>query len=135
MLNFSFYNPTKILFGKGQIAKIGKEIPKDQRILLTYGGGSIKQNGVYDQVMAALAGRTVFEFAGIEPNPTYETLMKAVELAQRESVDFLLAVGGGSVVDGTKFIAAAVPFAGEPWDILAKRGRIEKALPLGSVLT
>jgi NADP-dependent alcohol dehydrogenase len=135
MLNFSFYNPTKILFGKGQIAKIGKEIPKDQRILLTYGGGSIKQNGVYDQVMAALAGRTVFEFAGIEPNPTYETLMQAVELARREKVDFLLAVGGGSVVDGTKFIAAAIPFVGDPWDILANRGRIETALPLGSVLT
>ncbi|HRC72933.1 MAG TPA: alcohol dehydrogenase [Candidatus Competibacter sp.] len=135
MLNFSFYNPTKILFGKGQIAKIGKEIPKDQRILLTYGGGSIKQNGIYDQVMAALAGRTVFEFAGIEPNPTYETLMQAVELARREKVDFLLAVGGGSVVDGTKFIAAAIPFVGDPWDILANRGRIETALPLGSVLT
>ncbi|MBK7542858.1 MAG: iron-containing alcohol dehydrogenase [Candidatus Competibacteraceae bacterium] len=135
MLNFSFYNPTKILFGKGQIATIAKEIPKDQHILLTYGGGSIKQNGVYEQVMQALAGRTIHEFAGIEPNPTYETLMQAVELARREKVDFLLAVGGGSVVDGTKFIAAAIPFAGEPWDILAKRGRIERALPLGSVLT
>ncbi len=135
MLNFSFYNPTKILFGKGQIATIAKEIPKDQHILLTYGGGSIKQNGVYEQVMQALAGRIVHEFAGIEPNPTYETLMQAVELARREKVDFLLAVGGGSVVDGTKFIAAAIPFAGEPWDILAKRGRIERALPLGSVLT
>ncbi|HRE53995.1 MAG TPA: iron-containing alcohol dehydrogenase [Candidatus Competibacter sp.] len=135
MLNFSFYNPTKILFGKGQIAAIAKEIPKDRRILMTYGGGSIKQNGVYEQVMAALAGRTVFEFAGIEPNPTYETLMQAVERARGEKVDFLLAVGGGSVVDGTKFIAAAVPFAGEPWDILAKRGRIEQALPLGSILT
>lgn len=85
--------------------------------------------------MQALAGRTIHEFAGIEPNPTYETLMQAVELARREKVDFLLAVGGGSVVDGTKFIAAAIPFAGEPWDILAKRGRIERALPLGSVLT
>lgn len=135
MLNFTFYNPTKILFGKGQIAAIGKEIPKDQRVLLTYGGGSIKQNGVYEQVMSALAGRTVFEFAGIEPNPTYETLMKAVELARQEKIDFLLAVGGGSVVDGTKFIAAAIPFVGDPWDILAKRGRIERALPLGSVLT
>ncbi|MFZ1326343.1 MAG: iron-containing alcohol dehydrogenase [Candidatus Contendobacter sp.] len=135
MLNFSFYNPTKILFGAGQIAAVAKEIPQDQRILLTYGGGSIKQNGVYDQVMAALAGRTVFEFAGIEPNPTYETLMQAVALARREQVDFLLAVGGGSVIDGTKFIAAAVPFAGEPWDILVKRGRIERALPLGTVLT
>lgn len=135
MLNFSFYNPTKILFGKGQIAAIGKEIPKEKRILLTYGGGSIMQNGVYDQVMQALSRRTVLEFSGIEPNPTYETLMRAVELARHEKIDFLLAVGGGSVVDGTKFIAAAVPFAGEPWDILAKRGRVETALPLGSVLT
>jgi NADP-dependent alcohol dehydrogenase len=135
MLNFTFYNPTKILFGNGQIATIAREIPKDQRILLTYGGGSIKQSGVYDQVMAALAGRTVFEFAGIEPNPTYETLMEAVQVAREKNVDFLLAVGGGSVIDGTKFIAAAAPFEGEPWDILAKRARIQKALPLGAVLT
>jgi NADP-dependent alcohol dehydrogenase len=135
MLNFTFYNPTKILFGKSQIASIAREIPKDQRILITYGGGSIKQNGVYDQVMAALAGRTVFEFAGIEPNPTYETLMEAVRVAREKNVDFLLAVGGGSVIDGTKFIAAAAPFEGEPWDILAKHARIRKALPLGAVLT
>lgn len=135
MLNFTFYNPTKILFGNGQIATIAREIPKDQRILLTYGGGSIKQSGVYDQVMAALAGRTVFEFAGIEPNPTYETLMEAVQVAREKNVDFLLAVGGGSVIDGAKFIAAAAPFEGEPWDILAKRARIQKALPLGAVLT
>jgi NADP-dependent alcohol dehydrogenase len=135
MLNFTFYNPTKILFGKGQIASIAREIPEDQRILITYGGGSIKQNGVYAQVQAALAGRTVFEFAGIEPNPTYETLMEAVRIARAQKVDFLLAVGGGSVIDGTKFIAAAVPFAGEPWDILAKRARIQQALPLGAVLT
>jgi NADP-dependent alcohol dehydrogenase len=135
MLNFTFYNPTKILFGNGQIATIAREIPKNQRILLTYGGGSIKQSGVYDQVMAALAGRTVFEFAGIEPNPTYETLMEAVQVAREKNVDFLLAVGGGSVIDGTKFIAAAAPFEGEPWDILAKRARIQKALPLGAVLT
>ncbi len=135
MLNFTFYNPTKILFGKGQIASIAREIPKDQRILITYGGGSIKQNGVYDQIMAALAGRTVFEFAGIEPNPTYETLMEAVRVAREQNVDFLLAVGGGSVIDGTKFIAAAVLFEGEPWNILAKRARIERALPLGAVLT
>ncbi len=135
MLNFTFYNPTKILFGKGQIASIAREIPEDQRILITYGGGSIKQNGVYAQVQAALAGRTVFEFAGIEPNPTYETLMEAVRVARAQKVDFLLAVGGGSVIDGTKFIAAAVPFAGEPWDILAKRARIQQALPLGAVLT
>ncbi len=135
MLDFTFYNPTKILFGKGQIAGIAQEIPHDQRILITYGGGSIKRNGVYDQVMAALAGRTVFEFAGIEPNPTYETLMEAVRVARERNIDFLLAVGGGSVIDGTKFIAAAVPFPGEPWDILARHAPIQKALPLGSVLT
>ncbi|MBK8183559.1 MAG: iron-containing alcohol dehydrogenase [Candidatus Competibacteraceae bacterium] len=135
MLNFTFYNPTKILFGKGQIAKIAREIPQNQRILMTYGGGSIKNNGVYDQVMAALVGRSVLEFAGIEPNPTYETLMGAVELARREKVDFLLAVGGGSVIDGTKFIAAAIPFEGEPWDILAKNAPIAQASPFGSVLT
>ncbi len=135
MLNFTFCNPTKILFGNGQIASIAREIPKDQRILITYGGGSIKQNGVYEQVMAALAGYAVFEFAGIEPNPTYETLMEAVRVVRERNIDFLLAVGGGSVIDGTKFIAAAAPFQGEPWDILAKHARIQKALPLGAVLT
>jgi len=135
MLNFTFQNPTKILFGKGQIAAIAREIPREQRVLVTYGGGSIKQNGVYAQVMKALAGRTVVEFAGIEPNPTYETLMEAVRVAREQNIDFLLAVGGGSVIDGTKFIAAAAPFEGEPWDILAKHARIERALPLGSVLT
>ncbi|HRD65206.1 MAG TPA: iron-containing alcohol dehydrogenase [Candidatus Competibacter sp.] len=135
MLDFTFYNPTKILFGKGRIAAIAQEIPTDRRILITYGGGSIKRNGVYDQVVAALAGRTTFEFAGIEPNPTYETLMEAVRVAREKNVDFLLAVGGGSVIDGTKFIAAATPFEGEPWDILAKRARIQRALPLGAVLT
>ena len=135
MLNFTFHNPTKILFGKGQIVAIAQEIPQGQRVLMTYGGGSIKQNGVYDQVMAALAGRAVIEFAGIEPNPTYETLMNAVQIVREHHIDFLLAVGGGSVVDGTKFIAAAAPFQGEPWDILAKRAPIRSALPLGAVLT
>ena len=135
MLNFTYYNPTKILFGKGQIAAIAREIPKDRQVLITYGGGSIKRNGAYDQVMAALAGRTVCEFAGIEPNPTYETLIEAVRVVRERNIDFLLAVGGGSVVDGTKFIAAAALFEGEPWDILAKRARIARALPLGAVLT
>ena len=135
MLNFSFYNPTKILFGQNQIAKISKEISPEARILLTCGGGSIKRNGVYDQVMAALAGRTVLEFSGIEPNPTYETLMEAVRVVREQRIDFLLAVGGGSVIDGTKFIAAAAPFTGEPWDILAKRAPITQAIPLGTVLT
>ena len=135
MLNFTFQNPTKILFGKGQIAAIAQEIPREQRVLITYGGGSIKQNGVYDQVLAALKGRAVWEFAGIEPNPTDETLMNAVRIVRDQNIDFLLAVGGGSVIDGTKFIAAAAPFQGEPWDILAKYAPIQSALPLGAVLT
>jgi NADP-dependent alcohol dehydrogenase len=134
MQNFEFQNPVKILFGKGQIAKLSKEIPSDAKVLMIYGGGSIKANGVYDQVMEALAGHAVLEFGGIEPNPTYETLMPAVELARREEVDFLLAVGGGSVVDGTKFIAAAIPFEEDPWEILqGTPARV--ALPLGVVLT
>jgi len=135
MENFVFYNPVKILFGKGQIANIAAEIPTDAKILITYGGGSIKANGVYDQVKSALAGRKIFEFGGIEPNPHLETLLKAVELIRQEGIDFLLAVGGGSVVDGTKFIAAAGPFVGDPWDILAKQAPVTAAVPFGAVLT
>ncbi|MBE9052159.1 iron-containing alcohol dehydrogenase [Nostocales cyanobacterium LEGE 11386] len=135
MENFVFYNPVKILFGKGQIAKIAAEIPADARILVTYGGGSIKTNGVYDQVKLVLAGRNVTEFGGIEPNPHLETLLKAVEVVRKEGIDFLLAVGGGSVLDGTKFIAAAVPFVGDPWDILAKQASVTAAVPFGAVLT
>jgi NADP-dependent alcohol dehydrogenase len=135
MQNFTFYNPTRILFGAGRIADIGKEIPAKARVLITYGGGSILKNGTLDEVKAALKDVTLFEFAGIEPNPTYETLMQAVDLARREKIDFLLAVGGGSVLDGTKFIAAAVPFVGDPWDILAKRAKVSSALPFGAVLT
>jgi len=135
MLNFNFQNPTKILFGEGRIGDIAAEIDKGQRVLLTYGGGSIKKNGVMDQIKAALSGYTLFEFAGIEPNPSYETLMAAVQLVKDEKIDYILAVGGGSVVDGTKFIAAAVNFQGEPWDILAKQAKVETALPFGCVLT
>lgn len=136
MQNFSYYNPTRIIFGKGQIAAIAKQIPADARVLVTYGGGSIKSNGVFDQVKAALAGRDWLEFGGIEPNPRYETLMRAVEIVRREKVEFLLAVGGGSVADGTKFIAAAACFEGDdPWDILAKRALVGAAVPLGVVLT
>jgi NADP-dependent alcohol dehydrogenase len=135
MQNFTFHNPVKILFGKGQIASIASEFPMDAKILLTYGGGSIKTNGVYDQVKTALSRRTVFEFGGIEPNPHLETLLKAVDLVRAEGINFLLAVGGGSVIDGTKFIAAAVPFVGDPWDILAKKAPITAALPLGTILT
>lgn len=136
MLNFDFYNPTQILFGKGRIADLSKAVPADARVLVLYGGGSIKSNGVFDEVMAALSGRHVQEFSGIEPNPSYETLMQAVELIRKDKLDFLLAVGGGSVIDGTKFVAAAACFEGDPWTILEKRGRnISKALPFGSVLT
>ncbi|MEH1919927.1 iron-containing alcohol dehydrogenase [Nostoc sp.] len=135
MQNFVFYNPVKILFGKGQIAKIAAEIPADAKILITYGGGSIKTNGVYDQVKSALVGRNVLEFGGIEPNPHLETLLKAVEVVRNEGIDFLLAVGGGSVLDGTKFIAAAVPFVGDPWDILAKDAPVKATVPFGTVLT
>ncbi len=135
MNNFTFHNPTRILFGQGRIADLAREIPATARVLITYGGGSIVKTGTLAEVKAALKGYTLFEFAGIEPNPTYETLMRAVELARAERIDFLLAVGGGSVIDGTKFIAAAIPFAGEPWDILAKRAKITSAVAFGSVLT
>lgn len=136
MNNFTFYNPVKILFGKGQISSITKEIPAGARVMVTYGGGSIKKNGVYDQVMAALHGFEVSEFGGIEPNPHYETLMKAVALAKEKQVTFFLAVGGGSVIDGTKFIVAAMEYEGEdPWNILAKREPVTRATPFGTVLT
>ncbi|SBT03080.1 alcohol dehydrogenase, NAD(P)-dependent [Candidatus Accumulibacter aalborgensis] len=135
MQNFTFQNPTRILFGEGRIADIAAEIPAGARVLITYGGGSVVRTGTLDEVKAALKNFTVFEFAGIEPNPTYETLMEAVALARREKVDFLLAVGGGSVIDGTKFIAAAIPFAGDPWDMLAKRAAVTRAIAFGSVLT
>jgi NADP-dependent alcohol dehydrogenase len=135
MQNFVFHNPTRVLFGEGQIAAIGPEIPRGSRVLITYGGGSVVKTGTLAEVKAALGETDYLEFGGIEPNPTYETLMQAVELARREKVDFLLAVGGGSVIDGTKFIAAAIPFEGEPWDILAKQAPITSAVPFGSVLT
>ena len=135
MENFNFYNPVNILFGKGKIAELNKHISKDAKILMTYGGGRIKKNGVYDQVMEALKGYEIIEFGGIEPNPHFETLMKAVEVVKLEKIDFLLAVGGGSVVDGTKFIAAATYFEGDPWNILAQRAPISKAVDLGAVLT
>lgn len=136
MQNFVYYNPTRIVFGKGTIAQLSGLVPAERRVMLTYGGGSIRHNGVYDQVTDALAGRAVVEFGGIEPNPSYETCLKAVELAERERVDFLLAVGGGSVIDGTKFIAAALRYAGEdPWDLLLDWSKITSAVPFGTVLT
>ncbi|MFT6986221.1 MAG: NADP-dependent alcohol dehydrogenase [Psychromonas sp.] len=136
MLNFSFQNQTRIHFGEGQIATLSTEIPKDAKVLVVYGGGSIKNNGVYDQVVNALKDHTWFEFSGVEPNPKYDTLMKAQAVIKEHDIDFLLAVGGGSVADGCKFIAAAALFAGDdPWDILVKQEPIESALPIGVVLT
>ncbi|WP_422134087.1 iron-containing alcohol dehydrogenase [Endozoicomonas sp. ALD040] len=136
MKNFSFHNPTRIHFGKGMIARIADEVPRNARILITYGGGSIKKNGTLDQVREALKEHTsITEFGGIEPNPSFETLMEAVALAKQENIDFLLAVGGGSVIDGTKFIAAAIPFEGDPWTILSEHARIHQAIPAGNVLT
>ncbi|MEA3504297.1 MAG: iron-containing alcohol dehydrogenase [Bacteroidota bacterium] len=135
MKNFNYYNPTKIIFGKDKIKQLSSELPENSKVMITYGGGSIKNNGVYDEVIKALDGFDFIEFGGIESNPKYETLMQAVELVRDEKVDFLLAVGGGSVIDGTKFIAAATHFKGDPWDILTKNSEVKFALPLGGVLT
>lgn len=136
MQNFSYYNPTRIFFGAGQISAVGDLIRPKARVLITYGGGSIKKNGVYEQVIAALGEHQWLEFGGIEPNPRYETLMRAVQTVRRENVDFLLAVGGGSVCDGTKFIAAAARFeGGDPWNILAQQAPVKNAVPMGVVLT
>ncbi|WP_419775247.1 iron-containing alcohol dehydrogenase [Ignavigranum ruoffiae] len=137
--NFNFYNPTRILFGQGQIEKIDKYIPKQAKILITYGGGSVKRFGTLAKVLTALGDRQYAEFGGIEPNPVYETLMKAVDKIKKEGFDYILAVGGGSVIDGTKFIAAVAKFPGDPINIFAKgvgQGQaIQEALPFASVLT
>ncbi len=136
MLNFTFHNPTKIVFGTETIAALNELIPPHARVLILFGGNSARKNGTLNEVKAALGGRVVQEFGGIEANPKYETLMRAVEQVRNEKLDFLLAVGGGSVIDGTKFVAAAVPFADDPWEILLSHGsKVESALPLASVLT
>lgn len=137
MDNFTFCNPVKIVFGKGAIGQLGDLVTADKKVMMTYGGGSIKRNGVYEQVKGALAKREVVEFGGIEVNPRYETALKAVESAKREKVDFFLAVGGGSVLDATKFIAAAMEYEGDdPWQILVTHGEcVTGAAPFGTVLT
>ena len=135
MKNFTYHNPTKIIFGEKAVKQVRDELPRNARILLTYGGGSIKTNGIYGQVMNELEGFEVIEFGGIEPNPQYSTLMKAVKICRDEQIDFLLSVGGGSVLDGTKFVAAAAKFDGDPWDILAKQAKVGSAVPLGAILT
>ncbi len=136
MKNFSYKNPTKILFGEGQIANLREEIPENAKILMLYGGGSIKRNGIYEQVMEALSGREVVEFGGVPANPEYEILMNAVSVIKEQKLDYILAVGGGSVIDGAKFISAAVHYKGEePWDILVKREEVETVVPFSVVLT
>ncbi|MDH4562075.1 iron-containing alcohol dehydrogenase [Pseudomonas sp. BN411] len=134
MRNFTFYNPTRIHFGEGQISKLGRDVPAGSRVLVTHGGGSIFQNGVWQQVEEALAGYQLVRFGGIEANPQFDTLVKAAELAKAERCDFIVAVGGGSVIDGSKFIAAAACYDGDPLDLLSGK-RITAALPMGCVLT
>jgi len=136
MNNFELYNPTKIIFGKGEIQKIKNEIPKDAKVLMLFGGGSIKKNGIYEQVKDALGEYDWMEFGGIPPNPEYEVLLKALEVIKKENITYLLAVGGGSVIDGTKFLSSASLYKGdEPWDILAKKIKTDKGMPFGTVLT
>lgn len=135
MLNFEFQNPTKLIFGKGSIAKIAKQFAKPTKIMLTFGGGSVKRNGVYEQVIDALKGHDLIEFWGIEPNPKVETLRKAVELGKKENVEFIIAVGGGSTVDGTKLIACAICHDCDAWDLVLNPAKVTKAIPFASVMT
>lgn len=135
VFDFSHHNPTQIHFGPNSFAKLGDLIPCDVSVLLLYGGGSIKQNGVYDKVTQALAGHRVVEFAGVEPNPTLETLSRAVELVRKEKLGFILGVGGGSVADGAKFIACAALYDGDGWDIVVGTHVPQQALPVGIVIT
>ena len=138
MINFELYNPTNLIFGKGQIEKLSPLVPQGAKILLAYGGGSIFKNGIHEQVINNLKGFEIVEFGGIEPNPHFETLMKAVAVIKEQNIDFILAVGGGSVIDGVKFISAAVHFDGNPMEILQKRILIKdlsKVVPFGTVLT
>jgi NADP-dependent alcohol dehydrogenase len=135
MNNFSFSNPVKFIFGQNTIARLNEEIPGLARVLLVYGGGSIKRNGVYDQIVKALGKRTFFEFPGIGANPEFETCLKAIDLIHSEKIDFLLAAGGGSVIDATKFMALGSQGSGDLWEIFTKEKHPDKALPFGTILT
>ncbi len=135
MKNFTFQNTTKLIFGKGTIEKLTKEIPAGARLMVTFGGGSVKRNGVYEQVARALAGRKFIEFWGIEPNPRVETLRRAVALGKENNIDYLLAVGGGSVADGTKLIAASIRCAVDPWEIVLNASKSTEILPYAIVMT
>lgn len=136
MNDFQLKNPTKILFGKDQIKKLSDEIPTNAKVLLLYGGGSIKRNGIYEQVKEALSSFETVEMGGIPPNPEYDVLLKALEIIKSEEITFLLAVGGGSVIDGTKFLSAAALYKGDlPWDIVTNRAPVTEGMPFGTVLT
>ncbi|MGL5428171.1 iron-containing alcohol dehydrogenase [uncultured Cetobacterium sp.] len=138
MLNFNFYNPTHIVFGKDTLDQLNSLVPADAKVLITYGGGSVNRFGTLDKVIQNLPGRKIFQFGGIEPNPQYNTLMKAVQIAKDENVDFLLAVGGGSVMDGTKFIALASRYEGDCLDLLTPEfdlAPVDSAIPMGTVVT
>jgi NADP-dependent alcohol dehydrogenase len=133
---FQFYNPVRIHFGANSHTRVTQEIPANARVMILYGGGSVLKHGTLAEVKAALADRYCVEFGGIEPNPTYETLLKAITLAREERIDFLLAVGGGSVIDGTKFVAAAIGHAGDCTELMTSKGKaIKHVMPFGVVLT
>lgn len=134
-MKFSYVNPTQIHFGQGQIATVATSIPKDKKVLVIYGGGSIKKNGVYDQVCEALKQHSWSEFSGVEANPTVETLDNAVAMAKEQAIDYILAVGGGSVIDGAKYVAAAAMYEGNGWDILIGKHQVTEAIAIGAILT
>lgn len=134
-MQFTYVNPTQIYFGQQQIAAISQAIPRQHKVLVIYGGGSIKHNGVYQQVVDALQEHTWLEFSGVEPNPTKETLDKAVAIVKQQKIDFILAVGGGSVIDGSKYVAAAAKYSGDGWDIMLGKHRVTDATPIGAILT
>jgi len=133
--NYELYNPTRLIFGENIIEELNKYLPNDAKILMVYGQGSIKKNGIYQKVIRALENHNFVEYGGIEPNPTYKNLMNAVNIGRSENVDFILAVGGGSVIDGAKFISAAIPFDDDPWKLVSEHIEIDKVIPLGTVLT
>jgi len=135
MKNFSLFQPTRIHFGEGQIQQIRKEVANHQNVLFIYGGGSIKKNTIYDQCIEALEGKTVVEYSGVSPNPKYEQLMEAAEVVRSRSIDFILAVGGGSVIDGAKFVAAAAKLDVEPWGLFTGKAKLQDVVPMGCVLT
>jgi len=139
MQNFDFYNPTHIVFGKDRLGELDNLVPKNAKVLILYGGGSVKKFGTLEKVINALKGRYIFEFGEIEPNPKFETLMKAVKIVKNENIDFLLAVGGGSVIDGTKFVNLAANYEDENASNLltnySARGKVKTSIAIGTVLT